>query len=50
MHASAVSTESARIELTHAVLNGLEVFAADIKNLSPSSEKHFITCGPEFGL
>ena len=34
-------------------LNGLEVCACDIQNAylqSPSSEKHFIICGPEFGL
>ena len=52
-YAGVVSRESVRIALTYAALNGLNVCAADIKNAylqAPSSEKHFIICGPEFGL
>ena len=52
-YASIVSLESVRIALTYAALNGLYVFACDIQNSYlqiPSSEKHFIICGPEFGL
>ena len=42
-----------RIALTYAALNYVDVTAADIQNgylQAPSSEKHFIICGPEFGL
>ena len=52
-YAGVVSRESVRIALTYAALNGIDVQAADIKNAylqAPSSEKHYITCGPEFGL
>ena len=48
-----VSTESVRIVFTYAALNGLDVFAADIRNAylqAPSSQKDFIICGEEFGL
>ena len=51
--AGVVSRESVRIALTYAALNGLSVCACDIQNAylqAPSSEKHFIICGPEFGL
>ena len=51
-YAGVVSRESVRIALTHAALMGLDVWAADIQNAylqAPSSEKHFIICGPEFG-
>ena len=51
--AGVVSRESVRIALTYAALNSIEVMAADIKNAylqAPSSEKHYIVCGPEFGL
>ena len=44
---------SIRIALTHAALLGLPVLGADIRNAylqAPSSEKHFIICGPEFGI
>jgi hypothetical protein len=37
----------------HAALLGLPVQGGDIRNAylqAPSSEKHFIICGPEFGL
>ena len=39
--------------LTYAALMGLDIMAANIQNSylqAPSSEKHFIVCGPEFGL
>jgi hypothetical protein len=52
-YAGVVSRESVRIALTYAALNGLPVCAADIQNAylqAPSSQKHYITCGPEFGL
>ena len=52
-HAGVVSRESVRIALTYAALNGLDVMAADIRNAhlqSPSSQKDYIICGPEFGV
>ena len=52
-YAGVVSRESVRIALTYAALNGLDVFAADIRNAylqAPSSQKDYIVCGPEFGL
>ena len=52
-YAGVVPQESVRIALTYAALNGLEVCTIDIQNSylqSPSYEKHFIICGPEFGL
>ena len=52
-YAGVVSRESVRIALTYAALNGLDVFAADIRNAylqAPSSQKDHIICGPEFGL
>ena len=51
--AGVVSRESTRIELTYAALLGLPVIGGDIKNAylqAPSSEKHFIVCGAEFGV
>ena len=51
-YAGVVSKESIRIALTYAALNGLDVCAADIQNAylqAPSSQKHYIVCGPEFG-
>ena len=51
-YAGVVSKESIRIALTYAALNGLDVCAADIQNAylqAPSSQKHYIICGPEFG-
>ena len=45
--------ESVRIALTYAALNRLDVTAADIRNAylqAPSSEKHYIVCGSEFGM
>ena len=51
--AGVVSRESVRIALTYSALNDLPVCAADIQNAylqAPSSEKHYVICGPEFGL
>eukprot|EP00980_Cylindrotheca_fusiformis_P008933 scaffold1905_cov115-Cylindrotheca_fusiformis.AAC.1 len=51
--AGVVSRESVGIALTYAALNGVGVWAADIRNAyiqAPSSRKDFIICGPEFGL
>ena len=50
--AGVVSCESIRIGLTYAALLGLPVIGRHIQNAylqAPSSEKHFIVCGPEFG-
>ena len=52
-YAGVVSRESIRIALTYAASHQIDVKCADIKNAylqAPSSEKHFIYCGPEFGL
>ena len=52
-YAGVVSRESVRIALTYAALNGLDVYAADIRNAylqAPSSQKDYIICGEEFGL
>jgi hypothetical protein len=52
-YAGVVSRESVRIALTYAAMHGLDVFAGDIRNAylqAPTSEKHYIICGPEFGL
>ena len=52
-YAGVVSRESVRIMLTYAAVHGLNVFAGDIRNAylqAPTSEKHYIICGPEFGL
>ena len=51
--AGVVSRESVRIALTYAALNELPVCACNIQNAylqAPSSEKHYVICGPEFGL
>ncbi len=48
-----ISRDSIRIALTHAALLGLPVLGADICNAylqALSSKKHFIICGPEFGI
>jgi len=42
-----------RITFTYAALNDLSICAADIQNAylqAPTSEKHYIICGPEFGI
>ena len=52
-YAGVVSRESTRIAFTYAALNGIEIWMADILNAylqAPSSEKHYIICGLEFGL
>ena len=52
-YAGVVSRESVRIALTYAAMNGLPVVACDIRNAylqAPSSEKHYVICGAEFGL
>jgi len=52
-YAGVVSRDSIRIAFTYAALNGLDVFAADIRNAylqAPSSQKDYIVCGPEFGI
>ena len=39
--------------LTYAALMDVDIMAADIRNAylqAPTSEKHFIYCGAEFGL
>ena len=41
------------LTLTYAALNELDVCMADIRNAylqSPTSQKHYIICGPEFGM
>jgi hypothetical protein len=51
--AGVVSWESIQITLTYAALMDLPVIGADIWNAylqAPSSEKHYIICGPEFGI
>ncbi len=51
--AGVVSQDSICIALMHAALLGLPVLGADIRNAylqAPSSEQHFIICGPEFGI
>ena len=51
--AGVVSCNSICISLTHAALLGLPVLGANIRNAylqAPSSEKHFIICGLEFGI
>ena len=52
-YSGVVSRESVRIVLTYAALNDIDVQTGDIKNAylqAPSSEKHYIICGAEFGL
>ena len=52
-YAGVVSRESVRIAFTYAALNELDVCMADIRNAylqSPTSQKHYIICGPEFGM
>ena len=52
-YAGVVSRESIKILLTHAALHGTPVMTAGIRNAylqAPTSENHYIICGPEFGL
>jgi len=51
--AGVFSRKSVRIAFTYAALNDLSICAADIQNAylqAPTSEKHYIVCGPEFGI
>ena len=51
--AGVVSRESVCIALTYAALNNIAVTTCDIRNAylqAPSSEKHYVICGAEFGL
>ena len=51
-YAGVVSRESIHILLTHADIHRVSMKEADIRNAYlqvPSSEKHYIICGPEFG-
>ena len=51
--AGVVSRESVRIALTYAALNDIAVTTCDIRNAylqAPSSERHYVICGAEFGL
>ena len=51
-YAGVVSRDSVRIAFTLAAMNGLDICAADIQNAyiqAPTSEKHYIIFGPEFG-
>ena len=50
--AAVVSCKNIQIALTYAALNVIPVIAANIQNAylqAPSSEKHYIICGGEFG-
>ena len=50
-YAGVVSRESVQIAFTYAALNDLDLCMADIRNAylqSPTSQKHYIICGPEF--
>ena len=52
-YAGVVSRDSVLINLTYAALNDVDVTADDIPNTylqAPSSEKHLIIYGPEFGI
>ena len=52
-YAGVVSHEVVKIALTYAALHQTLVLAADIRNTylqAPTSEKHYIICGLEFGL
>ena len=52
-YAGVVSRDSVCIALTYADLNDVDFTAADIQNSflqAPSSEKHLIIYGPEFGI
>lgn len=52
-YAGVVSRDTVRIAFTYAALNDLNVCAADVQNAyiqAPLLEKHYIICGPEFGV
>ena len=47
-----VSRETVHISFTYASLNGLNMLSADVMNAyltAPTSDNHYILCGPEFG-
>ena len=51
-YAGVVSIETVRISFPYAVLNDLDIMAADINNSYlqyPISKKYWTICGPEFG-
>ena len=51
--AGVVSRESVQIIFVYAALNGIAIYAADMRNAylqAPSSQHDYIICGPEFGL
>ena len=53
MYAGVVSRVSVSIDCTYAALNDLDVCMTDIMNAylqSPTSQKHYIIWGPEFGM
>ena len=52
-YAGVVSRDIVCIALTYAALNDIDVLVADIHNAflqAPSSQKHYLICGAEFGL
>ena len=52
-YAGVVSRKSVLIDFTYADFNVVDVFVANMCNTylqSPSSQKDYIICGPEFGL
>ena len=52
-YAGVVSREKVCIALTYAALMNVDVCACEIQNAylqTPSTEKHYIICGPEYGL
>ena len=52
-YAGVVSREIFRIAFIYAALNDLDVCMEDIRDAylqSPTSQKHCIICGPEFGM
>ena len=52
-YAGVVSRESVQIAFTYAALNDHDVCMTDIRNAyiqSPTSQEHYIICGPELGM
>ena len=52
-YAGVVSRETVRIAMLYSAMNNVPIVAGDILNAylqAPSSEKHYIICGTEFGL
>ncbi len=52
-YAGVVSQDSIRIALIYAKVMGLKICGGDIRNAyhqAPSSDKHYVICGLEFGL